>query len=288
VQTVADSFEHFLESAPLGARLRSFAAELPYRLGLVRGRTEGWEAFIKLAPDRDLPAFAVRAGMRDETVDRFLRAHHLGGFYGVACDRIDDGQTATAPELESIRALLLASWIDALAQATGDAASAAGAVQAAISRAGAGTLQEKELRRGGEFRRYASAVRAKLDWIVLAARCQLESFGDAIGARAFDAAYHRVLLALQCRDDVVDAEEDRRLHGTSMTEALGLSDATLLRASVHLLRDGARIAKDGGFDALAGWASEHARALDYHTTKDFRRDDVHGLLLSWCAGGEAA
>jgi hypothetical protein len=288
MQTVADSFAYFLESAPLGARLRSFAAELPHRLGLVQERTQGWDAFIKLAPDRDLPAFAARTAMPDAAVDKFLRAHHLGGFYGVTCDRIDDGQVSAAPELETIRSLLLASWVDALADATGDSMSAADAVRAAVGRAVAGTKREKEVRRGGDFPRYASAVRDKLDWIVLAARAQLESFGDANGARLFTNAYHRVLLALQCRDDVVDAEEDRLLHGTSMTEALGLSDATLLRTSVHLLRDAARLAKAGGFDALFAWAAERASATDYHTTEDFRRDDVQALLLSWCAGGEDA
>lgn len=289
MQTVDASYSEWLEAASTPRELRVIAGELPFRLGLTKTADGRWGDFIRLDPDRDLPLYATRPGMAEASLNLFLRAHHIGGFYGVLRDRLLDGQVEPSAGLTTIGRALLRAWVDALAAAIGKREVAKAAIVQVLKRARIGAKMERDMRLGrSHFSRYALSTHLKLDWITLAARMQLDMFGDHAGARAFTRAFHRVLLALQCRDDVDDAVEDRRLHGISMADALGISENVLFRTSVHLFRDAARLARLAGFSELAAWSTAQLASCErfHFPSAEPRNEDLQALLLSWCADGE--
>lgn len=227
-----------------------------------------WDAFVRLAPNRAMPRYALTASaarhLSAPALDRFVTAHHHGAFYWNLADRIVDHQAHPTPALTAARGTLLAAWVDALAACVGDR----GAARAIIAR------DLREWRRGVDLGRAAlrlgrtspeehlRAVSARLCCVSTAARAMLESVGERAAAAAFRRACDLFLFACQCRDDAVDDDEDRRCLGRSTSDLLGVSAGGLFRAATRLTRWAAVEAARGGFDAFARWLDGFALTAD--------------------------
>lgn len=172
MRAIQDSYRECLSALPAWAE--EIASALPFRIGLTE-RPEGpWEDFITLDVDRALPFYAADETVDPARIERFVRAHHAAGFYGVLQDRIDDGQVSREPELIALASLLRRHWWRALAGAIEDPRRARAMVAQAVRRMRYGTRLEMRMRRErGDARLYGQATALKLDWVMLAARALL-------------------------------------------------------------------------------------------------------------------
>jgi hypothetical protein len=286
--TIETSFRELTQSLP--EPLREHAQSLPYRLGLTKWPGGGFEDFVILHPNRDLPAYAAEdetgpdgISLSAERLTRFRRAHHFGGFYWLLRDRLADGQVIADDTLLALRDLLFDRWARALGAATGDAALAHDVIDAVASRWQRGTREERAALRRGWARPYdyARIVGEKLRWISAAPTALLLSVGQRERATLFQHAYDLFLLSLQCIDDVSDQEEDQRLYGSSVPAALGCSAGALLRAAPKLAARGADLAAEGCFTRLAAWFDTFSRAVAaWSVDGDPVADELEAIALA--------
>lgn len=282
MRAIQDSYRECLSALPAWAE--EIASALPFRIGLTE-RPEGpWEDFITLDVDRALPFYAADETVDPARIERFVRAHHAAGFYGVLQDRIDDGQVSREPELIALASLLRRHWWRALAGAIEDPRRARAMVAQAVRRMRYGTRLEMRMRRErGDARLYGQATALKLDWVMLAARALLLYSSAPARAASFCRAYRPVLVALQVLDDIADADEDRALHGATTAGALEVSQAALERAAVHLFRRATGDSREAGFPRLSAWLEKrfaHAGTEPEGGSRK-RQNDLQGLLVSW-------
>jgi hypothetical protein len=250
--------------AELSPDLRAAARRLPFDLGLTPSPEDGWEAFVKLPPNRDLPALAVEGTPLEGAIDTYRAAHWAAGYHGCLVDRIADGQTAKSPALDALAEALLSAWHRALSQALGSTDEASAAVDGALASFARGIEMERGAvtRRALQISDYGELVREKSAWVRVSALAMLVRSGQAQRAQAFRVAAELAMMAMQCADDAVDADEDRRRSGTSFPEMLRLPQGALLRAAPMLLRAAHDAAEEGGFNSFAAWLSAYADMLD--------------------------
>jgi hypothetical protein len=282
--------------AALPGHLRAPARELPYKLGLTRAADGGWEEFVGLHPNRELPVYAAEAcpdlagggrapagGGRAPAggdrapgagaLHRFVSAHHAGGFAWLLRDRLADNQVAADDSLLELSRLYVAHWRAALEAATREVAMREGTTSEgtmvdaltgdAISRWRYATALERRVRAAEKLRpgSYALLVRDKLGWIGVPARALLLVGGAASREPAFRRAHDLFLLALQAIDDVIDRDEDRRLRGADVPTALGCSPGALLRVAPKLAGRAAEVAREAGFGWFGSWLDTFALAI---------------------------
>jgi hypothetical protein len=261
--------------------LQAAARTLPCRLGLTARADGGWEEFVGLHPNRELPVYAAEGCREDrgpalatDAVRAFVRAHHAGGFAWLLRDRLADGQVGADDELLELSRLFAAHWRASLTAAAGAPALVDELTADAIARWRTATAVE---RRGGAPgalapQAWATGVRDKLAWIGVPARLLLLSAGAGAGGaepwadavareRAFRRVHDLFLLALQAIDDVIDREEDRRLRGTDVPTSLGCSPGALLRVAPKLASVGAAAATGAGFAWFGSWLDTFAHAI---------------------------
>jgi hypothetical protein len=255
------------------APLQPLAAALPHRLGLTRSPDGGFEDFVILNPNRELPIYADDPPLvGPERLRRFLFAHHVGGFYWLLRDRLADKQVRPDPPLLEVRRHLFARWYGALDAATEDPALSREVIDEATDRwCRAVRAERAALRAGAGGTRpscYAVIVTDKLRWISAAAEALLVGARQRQRARLFQRSYDLFLLALQCIDDVNDQDEDRALHGHSVPVALGCSAGALLRTAPKLAARAAAVAAEGRFGRLASWLDTFAGAIPCGRSSD--------------------
>src|SRR4051794_1814383 len=163
-------------SASLPSGLQDLARGLPHRLGLVSAPDGGWDEFINLHPNRDLPLYAAqgadgRLAVSPARVARFSRAHHAGAFCWLVRDRLCDRQIAADARLQQLGGALTGCWRKALADANGDGALTDRLTTEVTARWQRGTTREQQVLAAGtiEVAAYAELVRDKLRWIGLPA-----------------------------------------------------------------------------------------------------------------------
>jgi hypothetical protein len=285
-------------TATLPSRLRALARVLPWRLGLTPREDGGWDEFVALHPNRELPVYAAQASAEASaeasagasveasagasaeasaraSVDdgglclpvgalhQFVRAHHAGGFAWLLRDRLADGQVAADDDLLELSRHYAAHWRETLSVAAADAALVDELAGDAISRWRYATALERRAPGEGKLRprAYARRVRDKLGWIGVPARALLLARGAPARERAFRRAHDLFLLGLQTIDDVIDREEDGRLLGMDVPRSLGCSPGALLRVAPKLASQAAATAHAAGFSWFGSWLETFAHAI---------------------------
>lgn len=290
---IDDTLARVAERFP--APLREQTGGLAHRLGLTRTPEQGFESFVVMAPNRDLPRYAAEDPRRPGTcrlspgsLARWRRAHHCAAVFGLVSDRLDDGQIAPDPWLLGLRDEMLAAWKVELAGALGSPARARALIGAALRALGRGNALERQaLSRAKESgpgtlsaQEYVRTVRWKLRWFGVAGHGALLSLGEPRRARALRDAYDTFSVGLQCVDDALDAERDERERGASFPAALGLPPEALLAASKGLFARAARMAGEAHFHELAEWLSAMAeRAARAHVAGDPLRNALGASIL---------
>jgi hypothetical protein len=278
-------------SASLPSGLQDLARGLPHRLGLVSAPDGGWDEFINLHPNRDLPLYAAQGAdgalaVPAARVARFSRAHHAGAFCWLVHDRLRDRQIAADARMQDLGGALAVCWRQALADANAGAGGGgmtdrlAAEVAARWQR---GTTREQRVLAAGaiDVSTYAELVRDKLRWIGLPAYCLALLSGTPARARAFRHAHDLFLLALQAIDDVSDRDEDRTLGGADYPSALGCTAGALLRAAPMLAGRAAAVAAEAGFSWFAAWLAAFRRAIaTFRLPGDAIADELGAVALA--------
>jgi len=269
--SIARSYEALVASLPV--RLKATARVLPCRLGLTPREDGGWDEFVALHPNRELPVYAAQASpgegvlrLDPEGLAAFVRAHHAGGFLWLLCDRVADGQVPADEELLELVRHYAAHWRLAMQAATLDDALVDELIDDAVTRWRRAIALERRGSAAENLRpeAWAIGVLDKLAWIGVPARALLLADGTGsagVRARGFRTAHDLFLLALQAIDDVVDRDEDRRLRGTDAPTELGCSPGALLRVAPMLTGLGAVVADAAGFTWLGSWLAAFTRGI---------------------------
>jgi hypothetical protein len=278
---VDESYVEFLVSVP--APLRDFARQAPARLGLTECSDVSWGRFVTIPPNRDLVLYTAEVvHVSAVALDHYRVAHHLAGFHGIVSDRIADGQVAPDRRFLALRRRLLRAWEARLTLAVGSSARARKAIALALLDWRRGRAIERQALERGHFgRRYGEMVRLKLGWISATARCMLDRAGEYGRSAILQRVYHLFLVALQCRDDVVDRDEDRRLHGIDVPRALGVAPGAMIRAAALLVPEASALAAHGGFSRLSAWLGEFGKQIDGFIPGNHPlADQLHGMALA--------
>jgi hypothetical protein len=288
VPSIDDSYAWLTSALP--ARLAETARTLPAKLGLTKAKEGGWDDFIGLHPNRELPLYAAQdvevAGglaLPLPELHRFVRAHHVGGFAWLLRDRIADGQIAADDQLKELARRYTQGWQDALAEATGDAALTEALVTGSTARWRRGTAAEQGSPGSGSLTpvAYTAIVRDKLAWIGAPSHALLISRGGAGRLRAFRDAHDLFLLGLQAVDDVIDRDEDRARRGSDTPTWLGCSPGALLRVAPKLVTRAAVRAAAGGFSWIAAWLEAFGRAISgWRVDGDPLQDDIDAIGIA--------
>jgi hypothetical protein len=282
--------------ASLPGRLQGTAQVLPWRLGLTPREDGGWDEFVALHPNRELPVYAAQASpdggelsLDVEVMASFVHAHHAGGFAWLLRDRLADGQVAADEELLELMRRYAVYWRAALTAATGDGPLVEELSEDAVARWRCAIALERRAWAAGELRpeAWAIGVRDKLAWIGVPARALLLGGSDAeAGAlasreRAFRCAHDLFLLALQAIDDVIDRDEDRRLRGTDGPTSLGCSPGALLRVAPKLAGVGAAVADAAGFTWFGSWLGTFTHAIRcWRLEGDAVEDELEAIAIA--------
>lgn len=248
----------------LPATLIATARGLTWHLGLTDVHGGSWHEYTRFEAMYDMPRMVTaQPGME---LSRFRVAHHRAGFFGLAIDRLADGQVRSpalvAPLVEPLRN----AWIDALAAALNDREAAVRDVDLVVERWREGLAREQALRSRSCLAadEYAALVADKCAWLtlcaVLFARRQVEP--DA--ARHFERAVVLMAVSLQAIDDGLDSGEDLRDRDTSVPRWLGVSATALVKAGALTLQTAEREARAGRFARLARWLKHHSEAVLRH------------------------
>lgn len=257
---IQSTFERWLDADPERAR----HADLPYRLSLVRAPGGRWDDFIRLAPNRDLPAMVRDAlpaehALSDAALASFSHAHQYAAMFGIVTDRIVDGQCADR-ELLAIRRSFLAGWLDSLAEGLGDRGAARRVVGRAMRAWKRGIDGERALLGAQhDWDRWATSVMARLQWVSASASAMLRAAGAEVAADQLERVYDRLMLALQVLDDRADAAEDVRDRGSAFGVA-GVHDDPRTLPGLLLLH-AVKAADAGGLRALRAWLRDFALML---------------------------
>lgn len=286
--TIDAEFDRVVATLP--DELAALARTLPALLALPSRHAPRWSHYVTLPPLRDLPWFAAfdQAGsgpppISPDALDRYRLAHLAGGFHGLLCDRLADGQIVANADLRRLRDALFTHWKEALIAAVGDPPRAAGLISKAMDALRDGLRRERTALRRGHLRpaEYARLVVAKVSWLSAAAIGLIGSRGAPARIIPFHRAFGRLMLGLQLLDDAADEIEDRRLHGISVPDALHQPAAVLIRAAPLVVRHAADDARAGEFGEFARWLDEHSRSiasLSIHSTTVADQADVAGFV----------
>jgi hypothetical protein len=238
------SFDALIAQWP--ERLRREGSRLPRALGLPGA---SWHGFAQLCPIVDLPGCAQIEAAR---LDLARFAHHCGGFWGLTVDRLADGQVQASVSAD-LRLQLFRGWRDACLRVGAHVSTVHRAVQISEGAWAREAAVRRSDRRGlGE---YVATSLGKVAWFPIAtAACVTKR-------RSFVAGVRQMMLGLQLLDDALDADEDRRAHGRSIPEQLGVGPQDLIEMAVSVTQKAATGFVRGGFGALALWCQGRAREL---------------------------
>jgi hypothetical protein len=264
--------------------LRETARNLLFTLGLAPTPKAGWADVFQLAPSLDLPLFALPDGLPvdAQTLMAFRRAHHCACFYSVLVDRLADQQAASTAELQALADHFLSQWRRSLAEAAGERAFAAWAVDqgARALRLGA-TLERVALsRRRMSLRRYGHGILLKLGWASIASESLLRHRAWGRQLEHFRRAFNLLAIALQVIDDAEDRAEDTATRGANFPSVLGFPPTALFTAGTLLTRTAATAAAQGGFSQFARWLTQRHRELDKLRARHVQpMDNLAGLVI---------
>jgi hypothetical protein len=207
-------YQAFVDSLP--SSLRSFAAALPFKLGLAPSPaipfSEVFAHEVTLAaPFLVAEAFPSAAA---ESVRCAVMAHALSVIEAFGSDRVGDGQVEAAPELMAVLTHLRQARNAALERIHPGASAAA---LLADQQSRAAILEERKLLRNAasvEFSAYEAISLQKQAVGFPASLALVRALGgSAASTRQVERALTGVWLGLQFEDDVVDWEDDWRNGG---------------------------------------------------------------------------
>ncbi len=241
---------------------------LAHRLGLTTDPKGGFEDFVVMDPNRDLPRYASEdprapgaSRLPRASLDAYRRAHHTAAVYGLIADRLADRQVRASATLVSLRDAVGAAWRDALASAVGSRRRAHALVGAALRSLDRGNRAERvalaRARRRGKGTLspidYVLFTCHKLRWFGASSQGLLLALGEPGRARALLRAYDTFSVALQCLDDALDDERDGAERGASFAFALGVPASGLSAATPALTARASSLASAAGFHELGRW-----------------------------------
>ncbi|MDP3209037.1 MAG: hypothetical protein Q8M65_07800 [Rhodoglobus sp.] len=272
----------------LPPKLASSADDLPAQLGLTRSG-EGWDAFLRTAPNRDLPHFAADGiegapdALSPEARARYTEAHHLAAMFGLVADRLEDAQVEMAPSLVAFRRFFLREWAAVLSAACGSAEVARGSIARDLRLWRRASALERAALATGQLSvdGYAWLTETKLRWVSTSSAVLLHTHAHASRAEAFVAVNALFLRALQCRDDAFDEAEDRQTRGRSFPEIIGLPAGGFVRAAVTLVGRAAAVARTARFGALTEWLDRYAEEIDVRLPGGHPlQDEMAGMIIA--------
>lgn len=229
-------------------RERALLRALPRHLGVADARGD-W-AFATLPPLLALPQFL------GHLADEVLQAHHFACFWGLATDRVADGQ-ATGDLTEAI-ALHRAAWQRALSQLTTPARATTLVRRAdALQRRGFALERHLFAQRRCTPRDYARCLALRTAWFPATA-LQLV---PARRRRATERGLQQLMLSLQLLDDAVDADDDTRARGASWPAMLRVAPTELHTAAVSMALRAGDTLLGAGHGLLVAWCRQRARAV---------------------------
>ena len=237
-------------------------SSLPGRIGLSADMSAGWDRFIELDANRDLPTFLTDVvEIEPAVLATFTRAHHFAAMHGIVSDRVVDGQVHDE-ELLVARAALLKEWLGALAAGVGGMSRAREFVGATLVDWKRGIDLERQLiaSRSTDWSSYASSVGLRLRWVSATSRAMLVTHGASAAAHALENTYDRFMLALQIMDDHVDRAEDEEHRGSSFACIRELTSGPRGLAGL-LIADASASAARGGLSRLGTWLREFSCML---------------------------
>lgn len=275
----------------LPSDLRSRALALPHEIGIAAREGGGFCEYASSLPMQELPLFAAegaarrRALARSGALDRFRIAHYCGGFWGLLCDRLADGQVKADQALFRISRALRRRWLEALVLASGNRAVARAAVARAARRFRDAARRERHVLLVGALgvKQYVAITVDKVAWLMISAGLLLRGHATEARAMAFERCFNLLMLGLQCFDDARDAEEDARLHGHGFPQSLGVTARALFGAGRELHAIAAERSAREGFFALGAWA--HRRCAEIRRL-DVDGGDVQSKMSSVLLAGE--
>ncbi len=276
--SVSGRYEKLVES--WSEEVRTLARHLPFRLGLVSAESGSWDEYTGVRFANDLPAVVVpdvdRGILRDEL--EFYRMLHLSiSVQFLIEDRIADGDAPDGPDLRFL--------VGAFRQKTANLISR-------IPRSELGErldvchrewreavdAEKRAVDSGGmALANYGRVVRAKNRYLTLATRLHPDVNRDGELLRLLEG----MMVALQCRSDAIDHQEDERKNGRSWPALLGISPRHLLEASRLLMRAFANDAKRRGYGRMAESIEEYA-AQEFPGFEGAGGDRASAAMISLC------
>lgn len=253
--TIQSTFSQLLQQQPSWQGL-------PHRLKLVATPNGVWDDFIRLWPNRDLPAFvhdALPVGheLSNERLACFSAAHHYAAMFGIVTDRIVDGQVFER-DLLPVRESLLRCWTEQLGVGLGDRFQARHVIGQAMRAWKRGTdLERSRAGKAHDWDTWGASVTQRLQWVSTSAISMLEAGGAWDAAGALGRTYDQFMMALQIFDDRADQAEDLRERGVSFE----VEDGDPRQLPALLLFQAAATASASGLYRLGGWICDFARLL---------------------------
>lgn len=219
---------------------RQLTRVIPYRIGISPRPDGNFSDYVREPLMFDLPALvAVETDIPTDELQRWTRAHHCAGFYGLVTDRIADGQVVPDAALRADQAWMFECWVSHFAIACGDLDEARSRIERERAQWTAAVERERSWSRGVRIsiEDYGRVVRAKCAFLWVTAEAMLEHGGVPLHRVAqIREAFERVMIALQCCDDARDGDEDREMRGASTAELLGVDEHSLNAAAALLLQ----------------------------------------------------
>jgi hypothetical protein len=235
---------------------RADAAGLPFRIGITKHPDGSWEDYTGFELLYDMPVLVARDLLHpptEELLGQFRFAHHCVGFCGLVRDRIADGQVLLSVSMERACGVLETVARQAIQEAVDP--HSARHIRRAFRFWFTGVATERRVlsRKALDPAGYAALVFRKTSWLVCMT-LEMIATQEAPGrVDDFKRLMGAVILAMQARDDAMDADEDAALHGCSFPEALGVDPLTLGTFGQWLLRRAVDMAEELGFSTVSKW-----------------------------------
>lgn len=237
---------------------------LPYAIGITDNPSGGWEDFTKQRMIYDMPLIIaenalIKSSISEQLLDNFNYAHHCAGFFGLTTDLLVDGQAKQIPFQGAVLKHLKDAWYVSLSDGLGDSSKAQIEINKMVKLWATGIRQEKKTFRKGKLLpgEYVQIIRNKTRWLSLASLCMIELSDHPSLKTDFIRCFDLMFCGMQCRDDALDALEDKTNRGNCYPDCLSITCGALFRVGIILLQQCVDLARSSGFNEFAQYLSDY-------------------------------
>lgn len=241
--------------AQLPGHLKEEATTLPFRIGISKNPTGGWEDYLSLKFLYDLPYYIAQDYALNQPEIETIRLANLAGCLHCLClDKLADNQAQSDSKMDTIIDGLKTVWIKNLRIVSNNDPSVNSLIDSALRKWKKGVCWEKRVlsqKKMISLPRYKYIIRLKSRWIAVASIWTLKWSKNIHVIAEFLKCFDFILYGLQYRDDALDHLEDRFIYGSSYPDILGQTPAALVGAARMLLLKAAKIAQINNFTSLS-------------------------------------